>query len=103
MADAFAGQAFPTIAPTLGDHALSTAQTPVLWAKAEPLLGERQGSDDFHSWFYGSGSGSIPPWTGYTLGYDIVTAYLAAHPGTTPVDMTVMPAAEIFSGSGFKP
>lgn len=103
MADAFAGQAFPTIPPTLGDHALSTGQTRALWSKARPLLGERQGPNDFHAWFYGSVSGSIPSWTGYTLGYDIVTSYLAVHPGTSPVDLIVMPAARIYAESGFNP
>jgi uncharacterized protein YjaZ len=35
---------------------------------------------DHNAWFYGSIVKKIPRWTAYTLGYDLVTAYLQKHP-----------------------
>jgi len=35
---------------------------------------------DHNAWFYGSATKKIPRWTAYTLGYDLVAAYLQKHP-----------------------
>lgn len=34
-------------------------------------------------WFFGANPGIVPRWTGYTLGYDLVGAYLKTNPGMT--------------------
>lgn len=36
---------------------------------------------DFGRWFFGTGE--LPAWTGYSLGFRLVEDYLASHPGST--------------------
>ena len=45
----------------------------------------------------------IPLWTGYTVGYRIVTRYLDAHPDAQPADLVSMPASAVFEGSDYAP
>jgi hypothetical protein len=47
--------------------------------------------------------GTYPRWTGYTLGYGIVGAFLARHPGMKPAEWTAMDAKRLFDESGFAP
>jgi uncharacterized protein YjaZ len=49
------------------------------------------------------GTGSIPRWAGYTLGVELVTAYLATHPGVTAAALVHEPAASITANSSYKP
>ena len=42
-------------------------------------------------WFFGGGG--RPRWVGYTLGWELVGAYLAAHPGARPSRLAGEPAA----------
>lgn len=48
---------------------------------------------DHDLWFFGAG-GSVPRWTGYTLGWRLVSAYQAQHPGVRAADLWDAPAAD---------
>lgn len=48
-------------------------------------------SYDHDAWFFGIGD-SIPTWTAYSVGYDIVNTYLNKHPGRKPSDLHDEPA-----------
>jgi uncharacterized protein YjaZ len=45
----------------------------------------------------------IPPWTGYTIGYRIVTRYLETHPSAGPANLIGVAGRAIFEGSGYTP
>ena len=101
LADSFAGQVFPGAPAIPWDHSLSLAAEHVVWAFARPRLGHVQNSGRHAMWFYGTGR--VPRWAGYTIGYDIVTSYLRAHPGATPASITDLPARRILRESSFRP
>lgn len=48
------------------------------------------GNFDHAGWFFGNGT--IPRWTGYTVGFELTGAYLAAHPGRRASDLIAEPA-----------
>jgi hypothetical protein len=73
LADWFAHEVFPNTPPQPWDNALSEEQEASLWRRATPLLSREKGYDR-EAWFFGGDN--IPRWTGYTLGYRIVGAYL---------------------------
>jgi hypothetical protein len=73
LADHFVSEAFPETPPQQWDNALSQDRESDVWRKAQSVLEDPDGYD--HSaWFFGSGD--LPRWSGYTLGYRIVDAYL---------------------------
>jgi len=55
--------------------------------------------EDHAEWFFGSGD--LPRWAGYTLGFDIVSGYLRRHPALTAADLVTTDAETILRGSGF--
>jgi len=46
---------------------------------------------DHDNWFFGA-SASIPRWTGYAVGFHLVSEYLLAHPGATAASLVGEPA-----------
>lgn len=48
---------------------------------------------DHPRWFFGT-SATVPRWTGYTLGFRMVTSYQAAHPGATAAALVTASASE---------
>ena len=101
LADAFAGQAFPAAPAIPWDHALSGDQERAVWAFARSRLAHRQNSGRHSLWFYGTGR--IPRWAGYTIGFDIVHSYLRSHPGATAASIVRLPARRILRESTFRP
>lgn len=73
LADHFVEEVFPETPPQPWDNALSREAEADWWRNARRQLWASFGYDH-SSWFFG-GVG-IPRWTGYTLGYRIVDAYL---------------------------
>ena len=96
MADAFSIQCFPETPRIPWDHALTKEQERAAWADARRRLGE---FDDHAEWFFGSGD--LPRWAGYTLGFDIVSGYLRRHPALSAADLVTTDAETILRGSGF--
>lgn len=60
-------------------------------ARAFPLL---DSTDYGHlAWFFGVGT-DLPRWTGYTLGFRLVSAYQARHPGRSAAQLVHAPASQ---------
>lgn len=98
MADAFSLQSFSEIPRIPWDHALTKGQERTVWARARRHLGQNV---DHAEWFFGSGE--LPRWAGYTIGFDIVSGYLQRHPNATAADLVTLSADTILRGSGFDP
>jgi uncharacterized protein YjaZ len=64
-------------------------QTAALLTRAQPEFDSR--SYNHARWFFNVDS-SLPPWTGYTIGYRLVRAYILAHPGSSAVGLVTTPA-----------
>lgn len=78
-------------------HALAPHEWPGLLARIEPLLVSPD--YDHAAWFFGRRHSldTIPRWTGYTVGYHLVGAYLDAHPDARPSRMSSLPAADLLA------
>lgn len=76
-------------------HALTPHQWPDLLAQIEPLLSSYD--YDHAAWFFGHSPDTIPRWTGYTVGYHLVGAYLDAHPDARPSRLSSIPAADLLA------
>jgi Predicted Zn-dependent protease (DUF2268) len=98
VADAFSIQAFPYTPPIPWDHALSPSEEKVAWHQAKGKLNLLLDMPEYRSWFLGMGP--VPRWTGYTLGFRIVSGFLARHPHETAASITSFSATRILQGSG---
>jgi hypothetical protein len=98
LATAF-GEAFEPGPPAPSGRAITPAQECAFWKRARPLLGHGRGLDG--PWMYGDRT--IPRWTGYTIGHDIVTSYRRHHPGVGWRTLTVTPASQLLAGSHYRP
>jgi len=83
-----------------------TGDTPI-WAKqindeeaknllkmAKPLFGKKMDDQLYDCWFV-SGSYDLPKWSGYSLGYWIISDYLREHNQSSAVSLVGMPASEM--------
>jgi len=68
--------------PQAWDTALASKQYNRLSIKAEREY--RNKNYNHYEWFFGSKRKSIPKWTGYTIGFNIVGEYLKKHPDKKP-------------------
>jgi hypothetical protein len=75
LADHFAHELYPRAPEAPWDRALTKAQERAYWRLVRPRL-----RSDHASALYWGDWGKFPREAGYTLGYDIVGRYLAAHP-----------------------
>jgi hypothetical protein len=98
VADAFSIQALPQTPPIPWDHALSPTEEKVAWRQAKGKLNLLLDMSEYRSWFLGTGP--VPHWTGYTLGFRIVSGFLERHPGETAASITSFSATRILQGSG---
>ena len=98
-ADTFAESIYPDgFAPWT--NALSDRQVAYQWGRVQDKLTE---SDPLtlSRWMFGYSG--VTPWTGYTLGYNIVQGYVEAHPEVTVEELMAMDAEDILAESGFDP
>lgn len=98
-ADSFTAILYPDFVPSW-TSAISLQQEIELW----PMLRERLDSTDFsfiQDVLYGNGD-NIPLQTGYTVGYQIVQGYLAAHPDDPPIVWSRVDPKEILAESGYE-
>lgn len=79
LADHFAMEITGRQNPLPWSRALTPEQKKVFLKKASAMWMEP--AYDNNLWFFGSDPEKIPRWTGYTLGYDLVSDYLKRHPG----------------------
>lgn len=88
LSDHFAEELLGSPTPPWSD-AFAATQTQELMDRARPLFDSTD--FDWERWFWGTGD--IPQWAGFTLGYRIVEAYQAEHPGQTAADLVNTPAS----------
>lgn len=81
LADHFAMEVTGRKKPSLYSNALTSAQKRTFLKKASKEWNKP--TYNHQVWFYGATPKVIPRWAGYTLGYDLVVAYLQTHPGET--------------------
>ena len=97
-ADSFTALLYPEFVPSW-TSAISLQQEKELW----PMLHGRLDSSDFgliQDVLYGNGN-DIPRQSGYTIGYQIVQGYLAAHPDDPPIVWSRVDPSEILAESGY--
>lgn len=78
LADHFAMEVIGRKNPPVWSTALTAKQKKEFFKKASQEW--NASGYDHNAWFYGSTIKKIPRWTAYTLGYDLVAAYLQKHP-----------------------
>ena len=89
LADQFSIELLGAPVPPWSD-AFPRDQTSHFLDMARPELDST--SYDHARWFFGP-SPPLPRWTGYTLGFRLVEAYRAQHPGSTAVSLVNTPAS----------
>jgi uncharacterized protein YjaZ len=96
LADHFAAEHVgPPVPPWA--MALSPEEIDLWLARARLLLDSHSYGHD--AWFFGA-SPQIPRWTGYTLGYELVSRYQASHRGATAASLWNTPAEEFRPEAG---
>lgn len=100
LATAFQEAAEPGPPAPFG-HALTPAQECRLWKRARPRLGDRDLGKDQVEWMWGGKT--VPRYTGYTIGYGIITAYRRHNPGVGWKALTTTPADKVLAGSRYRP
>ena len=101
-ADSFAHLAYPeVIAPWTS--ALTPDQEREQWRALQPLLTATPATDPslFRNAMFGSSA--FPTWTGYTVGFHIVQAFLQRHPEASVEAWTALDAQTILKQSGYSP
>jgi hypothetical protein len=88
LADHFAIEVLAS-GPPIWSKALDRETTSVMRSRAEEEW--NRSPYDHARWFYGT-EPSIPRWTGYTVGFDLVEAYLADDPTRRASDLVDEPA-----------
>ena len=81
-------------------NAISPTQEATLWARMRQSL-DTAGVAVYEQWFFGSPG--IPRWTGFTIGYHLVSDYLKRHPHASAASIVHAPADTIISGSAYSP
>jgi len=81
LADHFAQEVTRRDKPSVYSCALTPEQKKIFLKKASEEWSRPNYNNSL--WFFGSNPDIIPRWTGYTIGYDLVGAYLRANPGSS--------------------
>ncbi len=97
-ADSFAAKLYPELARPW-TTALTAEQEKRQWMNMQENL-QRTSPAVLSKFMFGRQAG-IPQWSGYTIGYGIVQAYLEAHPELSIQEWTAIDAEEILRDSGY--
>jgi hypothetical protein len=97
ISSAFDEAAFPG-PPNPWDNAISQSQQCSLWRKAKPQLGY---TGLYDLWMFGGYR--VPHWTGFTIGYHIITDYRSRHPHLSWAALTTASPTTILAGSHYQP
>lgn len=98
LADNFSLEVYPEARRPPWTRALKERSVCRWWHRAEKDF-ELGRSYDQLAWFFGRGQ--IPRWTGYTLGFELVSSYLDRHPGESAARLVDVEAATIVEDAGF--
>ena len=97
LADHFAQEVIGRSKPSLYSCALTPEQKKTFLEKASEEWKKPTYDNDL--WFFGSKPEIIPRWTGYTLGYDLVAAYLQANPESSASKLVAEDASSFLNTS----
>ena len=97
-ADSFARLVYPDLNPPLTD-ALSIEQEAEVWEVMQDQLDTTNYAIKRRFMF--GGGRSVLRWSGYTIGFHIVQAFLRRHPEASVDKWTTMDAHDIYSESGY--
>lgn len=97
LADHFAIEATGRSKPSPWSHALTPEQKKVFLKKAAEEWNKP--TYNHNLWFFGSEPDTIPRWAGYTLGYDLVTAYLRKNPRSSASKLVFADASIFLNAS----
>lgn len=100
LADAFAQELFPEHKPHWIDG-LSQEQELAVWPQVEQRLDTVDPLEIRH-YLFGDDE-RVPVWTGHSIGYDVIKAYLQNHPGTQPASLVGIPFKALYEESGYRP
>ena len=100
-AEAFVRETYPNAPPIPWVQPPTKEDEQRVWREAARQLDRPDDAEMYERWFLGKGD--LPRWTGYRLGYAIVTAYLERHPDADAADVASLPSAEVFEQSGYEP
>lgn len=78
---------------------IAPGQDKLVWAEMLPHVNST--SEAIMSKFMFGHVDGLPPMCGYGIGYRIIKAYLARHPGVTPQEWTTLEAKELLETSGY--
>lgn len=98
-ADSFTAELYPDFVPAW-THAIDLDQQRAVWPEFERQL---DSSDPaiVDLFLFGDGT-SVPRQAGYTIGFEIVQAYLAIHPQQRPTEWSRLDAKTILDASGYR-
>lgn len=99
LADMFSLEVYPRAARPPWTSALPRQSLCKWWERASKEFMEGR-SYDHSLWFFGRGE-RVPRWTGYTLGYELVEAYLAEQPTRSAAELVDVEAATVIEDSRF--
>lgn len=102
LADTFAGKLYPALHPAW-TRALTPEQEAQQWLAMQEVLDSPETADYVRFIFGGQEPGSPPPYTGYTIGYNIVQSYLRAYPTTTMADLVMKSGIELLEWGQYRP
>jgi predicted Zn-dependent protease DUF2268 len=102
LAAAFEREAFPAAPISPWSMAIDRAAQARVWPLVVAAWSTPDTATEHQRWFFG-GTADIPRWSGYTLGYEVVAAYLRTHPGITPSALISTTASHIRETSGYSP
>jgi len=98
IADTFASNLFPKLKPQWSEP-LSPKLLESLWHVVHRRL-HVSDTLEIRRILFGDND-RIPPWTGYSIGYQIISAFLKNNPGACLGDLVSLPAKDILSSSGY--
>jgi uncharacterized protein YjaZ len=84
-------------------HAISPEQACTLFTQLRPRLGETGPLLPQVMFGFGRSGSEYPTWTGYTLGWGIVDAFVAKHPDATVGSWMALEPAAILAQGGYDP
>jgi len=100
LAQRFVVEAFPDVPLAPWADALTPDEERETWDRAQDALDETYSWELHEEWFFGTGD--VPHWAGYTIGFNIVGFYLQAE-NTTAAAAVTAAGDEILERSGYAP
>lgn len=99
-ADSFTAVLYADFVPQWANALTATEQAEV-WSKMKPVL-DTIDPATIDRYVFGNGS-TVPRQAGYTIGFEIVQAWLMRNPDIAPAEWSLLSPQSILEGSGYNP